>query len=294
METCSSLISGGSLTNFPEDNVEDYVNTLLTKDKNKLRVYTDGFDGHSMRARAFFAKDLMHIDPNDVKAVNSIKTDYADFRDKAKSPHFLLQYGGSYRGLQINCGFTEEEAKEMEYNYHQLYKESDAWTQEKLVKASNDGYVTLAFGVRLRTPILQKTVLGSKFTPAQAAAESRSAGNAVSGQSYGLLNSRAGVEFHRRVLNSPYKLDIHPIAEIHDALYYVISDRIEVVEWVNKNLIDCMRWQELPELQHETIKLNSELDICYPTWANPITIPNNATGREIVSICAAAMANRVK
>lgn len=244
-------------------------------------------------------KSVVSIEPvNDAVAeaavVNSIKHKYPKMRDDAKPIHFLLQYGGQWRGLMVNCGMPEQAAKDAESNYHELYKESDQWVQTKLDQAAIDGYVTLAFGLRLRTPILHKTILGSKFTPAQAAAESRSAGNAVSGQSYGLLNSRAGVEFHRRVLASPYRLDIHPIAEIHDALYYVISDRIEVVEWVNKNLIDCMRWQELPELQHETIKLNSELDICYPTWANPITIPNNATGREIVSICAAAMANRVK
>lgn len=77
-----------------------------------------------------------------------------------------------------------------------------------------------------------------------------------------------------------------------DALYYVISDRIEVVEWVNTNLIDCMRWQELPELQHDAIKLNSELDICYPTWADPITIPNDASAKEIYDLCRKTLKER--
>lgn len=235
-------------------------------------------------------KTVVSIEPvpdnvAEAAVVNSIKQKYPDYRDKAKAPHFLLQYGGQWRGLMINCGMSEEEAKEIESSYHELYAESDNWTAAKLQQAACDGYVTLAFGLRLRTPILHKTILGSRFTPQQAAAESRSAGNAVSGQSYGLLNSRAGVEFHRRVLASKYRLEIHPIAQIHDALYYVISDRIEVVKWVNDNLIDCMRWQELPELHHETIKLNSEMDICYPTWANPITIPNDISAKEIYDTC---------
>ena len=39
METYSSHIDGGRLTPFPEGNVEDRVNTLLTKDPNKLKIY---------------------------------------------------------------------------------------------------------------------------------------------------------------------------------------------------------------------------------------------------------------
>ena len=39
METYSSHIDGGRLTTFPEGNVEDRVNTLLTKDPNKLKIY---------------------------------------------------------------------------------------------------------------------------------------------------------------------------------------------------------------------------------------------------------------
>ena len=255
-------------------------------------MFLNGFDGHCLRSRAFFPSVLGHLDMDDPVQVNSIKADFPDYRDKAKSPHFALQYGGSWKTLVVNCGFTEAEAKEMEANYHKLYAASDDWVSSKMDQASLDGYVTLAFGLRLRTPVLHKTILGSRFTPAQAAAESRSAGNAVSGQSYGLLNTRAGVEFYNRVINSPYRYEIHPIASIHDALYYVIENRVEVVEWVNTNLIDCMRWQELPELQHDVIKLNSELDICYPTWADPITIPNNLSAQEIYKLCQKELTKR--
>lgn len=40
------------------NSLEDRINTLLTKDINKLRVYTDGYDGHCLRAYAYF-KDQM-------------------------------------------------------------------------------------------------------------------------------------------------------------------------------------------------------------------------------------------
>ena len=41
--------------------LEDRINALLTKDTNKLRVYTDGYDSHSMRAYAYFGKQMPDI-----------------------------------------------------------------------------------------------------------------------------------------------------------------------------------------------------------------------------------------
>ena len=60
-----------------------------------------------------------------------------------------------------NCGFSEEEAKKVEKNYHVMYEVSDAWLEAKLLEASKLGYAELAFGLRLRTPLLARTVMGS-------------------------------------------------------------------------------------------------------------------------------------
>jgi len=176
-----------------------------------------------------------------------------------------------------NCGFTEEKAKFIETNYHKLYAVSDAWVDEKLNQAAIDGYVTCAFGLRLRTPILAQCVCKSVVTPYVALAERRSAGNAVSGQSYGMLTTRAGIEFQKRCLASPYKYDILPAAHIHDSIYLLIRDNAEVIKWVNDNLIECMAWQKLPEIQHEQIKLSSTLEIYWPNWSVKTSIPNHAT-----------------
>lgn len=36
------------------NSMEDMVNALLTRDKNKLAVYTDGYDSHSLRSYHYF------------------------------------------------------------------------------------------------------------------------------------------------------------------------------------------------------------------------------------------------
>ena len=69
-----------------------------------------------------------------------------------------------------------------------------------------------------------------------------------------------------------------------DAQYFMVRNSAVVVEWVNKHLIQCMTTYDLPELQHEQIHLQSELDICYPSWANPITIPNGMGAKDIYEI----------
>ena len=121
----------------------------------------------------------------------------------------------------------------------------------------------------------------------RAAAEGRTAGNAL-GQSYGLLNNRAAVEFMQKVWTSPYRYDIKPVALIHDAIYLLMRDDVRVVEWANRELIKSMQWQELPEIKHGTVKLGAALDIFWPDGAHPTTLPNNADQATILKVCKEA------
>lgn len=271
------------------NSLEDYISALTTKDSNKLDVYLKGYDGHCLRAAYYFRDELQHIDLNDPKSVNTIKDTHPELRQLSKAPTFLLTYGGSYLGLMGNLGWDKEKALKIETNYHELYKESDEYVQDKLKQASIDGYLTVAFGLRVRTPLLKQVVWGGPKMPSEAAAEGRTAGNAL-GQSYGLLNNRAAVAFFKKVWDSPYRTKILPVALVHDAIYILMEDSVEVVQWANKNLIDEMKWQELPELEHPTVKLGANLDLFWPSWVNGITLPNNASHEDILKLCAEARA----
>lgn len=187
--------------------------------------------------------------------------------------------GGVY-GLMNTCGLSKEDATRIFDNYHKLYVVSDEWVNAQLDQASIDGYVTCAFGLRLRTPILSKTLRGSKYTPREAASEGRTAGNAL-GQSFGMLNNRAAIEFMDRVRSSKHRYDIKPVGLIHDAIYLQCKNTLGCLKFVNDNLIDCMSWQELPEIQHDIVKLSACLDVFAPTWATPIELKNNLTIQEI-------------
>lgn len=261
--------------------LEDKIITLLTRDPNRLKVYSDGYDGHSLRAFSYFRDQMPDIEDT-LESINSIGEKYKKLRTLSKAPTFALTYFGTWKTLMTNCGFSEAEARQIEENFHELYKVSDEWNAARLAQAARDGYTTLAFGLRLSTPVLHASVRGHA-RPSEAAAEERSAGNAF-GQSYGLLNSRAAHAFMDRVIAARLWNDIRPAAQIHDAQYYWVKRDVKLVKWVNDNLIPEMEWQDLPELEHPTLKLGGELIVYSPDWATELKIPNGASYGQIGNI----------
>jgi DNA polymerase-1 len=266
--------------------LEDRISALTTKDPNKIRVYTDGFDGHCLRAFYYFGEQMPDIKET-VESINSIEEHYKALRQDSKGPTFALTYQGTWITLVNNLGWPEDKAKQVEARYHEMYKVSDEWVQSKLQQASKDGYVEVAFGLRVRTPLLKQVILNQRNTPYEAQAEGRTAGNAL-GQSWGLLNNRAGIELQERTFMSMHRYDIKPVAHIHDAQYFLVKDDLDVVHWLNDNIVECMAWQDHPDIYHPKVKLGGELGIFYPDWSNEVTLPNFATPQEILNICKAA------
>ena len=219
----------------------------------------------------------------EVEIINSIKSKYKSLRQKSKAPTFALTYSGTYRTLMVNCGFDESTARQIESKYHELYKESDEWVAKKVNEGARKGYITVAFGLRVRCPVMHQCILGLKNTPKEAEAEKRTAGNAM-GQSYGLLNSRAGIEFNQKVRESEHRLNIRPIAQIHDAQYFMIKDDLDTLLWANKELVKAVSWQDDPNIYHPTVKLGGEFSIFFPDWAHECVIPNGASSDKFVEV----------
>lgn len=238
--------------------------------------------------------EIQEITPQEyrVKVINSIKNSHKDLRQESKGATFALTYGGTYKALMEKCGIaTEEDAKRIEKAYHDLYQVSDQWVAEKINQACKDGYITCAFGLRLRTPVLKESILNNNKTPQRAQEDARTAGNAL-GQSWGLLNCRAVCEVMEQVWNSEYKYDILPVGQIHDASYYIVKDDFKVICFLNKILGKAMRWQDNEVIAHPEVHLGGELDIFYPDWAHPVTIPNDINEQELLELLLTEKSNR--
>lgn len=223
---------------------------------------------------------MIDINPESVDSINTIEEKYPDLRQNSKGPTFLLTYMGTWKGLMKTFGFTKEEALRIEKQYHELYQVSDQWVEDRLKEASKTGYVELAFGHRLRTPLLPQVIFGSDSMPFQAYEEMKTAGNAL-GQSYGLLNSHSANLFMQRVWDSEWKHEVLPIMQIHDSQYYLVRNRLDLLKWVNDNLIECMEWQDLDPIRHDKVGLGGVLEIYYPNWANSIKVPNKISKKDL-------------
>lgn len=282
IKSCFMAPEGWLMVGLDFASLEDKISALTTKDPNKLRVYTDGFDGHSLRAYSYWPSQMPDI-INTVESINSIAIKYGKIRNRSKAPTFALTYQGTFSTLMKNCGFTEKEAKEIEKRYHELYKVSDAWVKARLKEAEKTGYITAAFGLRIRTPRIQQVLLGNGVTPKEAAAESRSAGNAL-GQGWCMLNSRAYNAFMKVVRSSIHRTSIRLCAQIHDAGYMLVKDDIKTVLFTNEHLVKEVEWQDHPAIAHDQVKLGGELSIFYPSWAEELTIPNGASESDVVNL----------
>jgi DNA polymerase-1 len=283
IKKCVEAPKGYIFVGIDADALEDKISALTTKDPNKLKVYIENYDGHSLRAYTYFGDNMKDINPNCPLSINTIKDKYPMERYESKAPTFALTYQGTINTLINKSGFGSNMAKHIYDKYHELYAHSTEWVKAKLAQASIDGYITAAFGLRVRTPLLKQVVLDNSKTPYEAQAESRTAGNAL-GQSWCLLNTRAGSEFLEKVRNSVYALYIKPCAQIHDAQYYLIKDDIEVLMYLNEHLPKAISWQDHPDIYHDIVKLSGSIEIYYPNWTKSYSIKNNASKEDIINI----------
>lgn len=294
IKSCFKAPPGWVFCGLDFDSLEDRISALTTKDPEKLKVYTDGFDGHCLRAYSYFGDQMPDIDPISVDSINSISSKYKPLRQESKAPTFALTYQGTYLTLMNNCGFSKELAEAIETAYRKMYKVSIDWVMDHLQKATETGYVTVAFGLRVRTPLLKQSILGTAKTPREVEAEGRTAGNAL-GQSYGLLNNRSASEFMGKVRKSNYRYDIKPCCHIHDAQYYLVRDQgLGPIMYMNKHLPLAVSWQKDPAIYHDEVKLSGSVELFYPDWNHGMDLPNNCSGETIVSSIKAHKAKLIE
>ena len=61
MKSCIKPPKGYLFIGSDFSSLEDRIAALLTKDPNKIKIYTDGYDSHSLRAFAYFPEQMPEI-----------------------------------------------------------------------------------------------------------------------------------------------------------------------------------------------------------------------------------------
>ena len=91
IKTCFSAPEGWLFCGADFSSLEDRINALLTKDPEKLKVYTDGYDSHSLRAHAYFPQHMPDI--KTVEPASNLRT----FRVVINGQAHLLVEGDSVK-----------------------------------------------------------------------------------------------------------------------------------------------------------------------------------------------------
>lgn len=272
--------------------LEARVDALWTGDRNKLSIYQGGYDSHSYNTYTYWPQKFPELTeelsdlPEDAhteraKVINRIEDEWKDERRESKGVTFALQFQGTYLTLMTNNGFSFDESTSIVTNYDHKYVESKQATEKRIVQAMEDGYVTVAFGLRVRTPLLAKSIEGAKMIKL-AEAEKRTAANAMS-QSYGMLNNRAMCAILDRSKEIGLSEQILPSCLIHDCCYFLVERKVSTLETLNRLVSEEMSWTP-PELYHPDVGLSAELDVFWPSWAEPTTIKAGATEEDILNL----------
>jgi len=256
---------------------------ILSQDPNKKRIFTQGIDGHCLNAYGYYSDQMPDINPDDPESINSIADKYPKLRQDSKPNTFALNYMGTALTLHHNNGIPMDQAMKIEEGHKVMYKVLHEWGQENKLKMANDGYISCAFGLKVRTPMLAKSLIDSKITPSKVKAEFRSGNNAVT-QSHGQMTVNAGNMFRERLEKSKYRHSVLLINFIHDAIYLIIQEDLEVIEWVNKNVIDCMVNSGDSQVHgNKEVPILANLEIGL-SWDKQYELPNNANQDEIKKV----------
>lgn len=295
IKECFKAPPGWLMIGIDFASLEDRISALTTKDPEKLKVYQHGYDGHCLRAFTYFTDsmpdvkqeyDVAKTEADKVAVINSIKKRYKHLRQESKGYTFALTYQCIAKTLEVKFGCSKEKAEKIYNAFHQLYHVSDEWVMSKMQTAFTKGYVEGAFGLKLRTPKMSKSLQSDIKNNFSVGEEFRTTANFF-GQSFGLLNSRSGVEFNSSVRANPdesIRYGIRPICQIHDAQYFMIKDDPDVFIYCNEGLIKADSWQELDEIKHPDVHLGGELSIFYPSWGEELVVPNHINKEDLLKL----------
>ena len=184
-----------------------------------------------------------------------------------------LNYGATEYAVSNSLGITKEEALKIIDGYWKLFKVTKQFIDKSEKFILKNGFIQGAFGLKLRGD-LKNITDDTKY------ASTLRTMNNMQIQSFGLLLTRALNEFQKRVEEAGLEEEVVLFNSIHDAAYLYIKKDVDIVHWVNENIVECFLWD------YDTdwiVKMGAELEIG-DNLAEVVELPNKASVSEIEKI----------
>lgn len=252
--------------------LEDRVIANLSGDVNKLSVFTDGIDGHSLAAIFYDPKEAENIVgkfksiPEAAKKLKKMVDAEIEiaikFRQKYKATSFGLAYGkfpDSDSGGIITQKIFDSYHKEL---YPQITKYRENYV---LPYTKENGYIHLGLGCRLLSDNAETDI--------------RTLNNATC-QFWSILTLIAINELNYRIYKEGLEHSIQVTSTIYDSVYLNVENDSSVIKWLNDTLVEIMNVNYIKgEIVHNECVGEIGTD-----WSNLKRLNNNASIQDIKTL----------
>ena len=258
-------------------NLEGYIGALLMKDPMKKKILVDNYDSHCLHSSYYFTKEverIMGIPFVDTlefnQKFNKMRKENKELdklRSKSKGVSFGLVYGAYPKKVAQTLKEPLHVGQALFDRFHNdLYPASVKYKEEYILPtAKKKGKIHLGLGAYLASNKPDNDI--------------RSLGNATI-QFWSILTLLAINKINTRIEKAGYKGKISIYSTVHDSIMAHVVEDLEVVQWYNNNLIECMTEDFLV---NQEVKLISNCDIGY-SYDSLVEIPNNCSIERIEQV----------
>lgn len=217
--------------------LEDRVIASITEDKNKVATFTEGVDGHSLGACAYFPEEVskeMTLTGNTIADAKHFKelvdqgnTVLKDLRQLGKKVTFGLSYGAypPKVAASIKCDLLK--AEQIFDNYHnKLYPGITGYRENYVADVtSQTGRIHLGLGFYMKTD--------------NPAGDIRTLHNGTA-QFWSILTALAINKIHQLIDGASLQDDIIATSTIYDSIYFEVRKNTSTIKWLNDHIIPIM------------------------------------------------------
>ena len=257
--------------------LEDRVVANITQDDNKLGLFLEGLDGHSLSATYYYpdrVKALIGDFTDNKEASKKLKAlvdsgnkEAKSVRQDAKPISFGLAYGAYPKKVASQVKIPIEEAQAIFDAYHnEMYPSiTDFRENYVLPTASSEGRIHMGMGYYLRTDNADKAI--------------RTLNNSQA-QFWSTLTALTINKLHTAIDEAGYQDDIIITSTIYDSIYFIVREDPVIIKWLNDTIVPIM---ETDFIINQTVSNSADLEIGLD-WSDIRTLSHNASLEEITRL----------
>lgn len=261
--------------------LEDRVVANLSGDQNKLSLFTEGLDGHSLSATYYYKDRTAAIvgeftdnkqASRDLKAIvdnhdHPLHKQAKALRQDSKPVSFGLAYGAFPPKVAATIKVPLEVAEAIFNAYHyELFPGISEYRENYVLPTcQTEGSLHLGLGCNIDTDDADKDI--------------RTLANA-SIQYWSILTLLAINKLHQLIDEANMQNDILVTATIYDSIYFEVRKDPSVIKWLNDHIVPIM---ETDFMEAQIVPNEARLEIG-PSWANLTELSDITTEVEIQTI----------